>query len=184
MQSKVALGSHNFYFFSSVKALVKRHQRHWLCGFPVGSREAKQLCTTLTQVADRVHLPLGSQLAALSGAGGAWIVTNCRSDVRMDVSAPKALLQEASCQHLIDPPMSCLADMPQFLGVRNRTVLYQGSIELTSSWWWLFCYSVTETAWLVPSRGSLHGSWCSCALRMAIQWLDDAPKKLVPQNLL
>ena len=80
MQSKVALGSHNFYFFSSMKALVKRHQRHWLCGFPVGSREAKQLCTTLTQVADRVHLPLGSQLAALSGAGGAWIVTNCRSE--------------------------------------------------------------------------------------------------------
>jgi hypothetical protein len=134
MQSKVALGSHNFYFFSSMKALVKRHQRHWLCGFPVGSREAKQLCTTLTQVADRVHLPLGSQLAALSRAGGAWIVTNCRSDVRMDVSAPKALLQEASCQHLIEPPMSCLADMPQFLGVQNRTVLYQGSIESTSSW--------------------------------------------------
>lgn len=46
--------------------------------------QAKQLCTTLTQVADRVHLP---------------------SDVRMDVSAPKALLQE-----VVQPPSLELLD--------------------------------------------------------------------------
>ena len=132
MQSKVALAATTLFFLirESAREKASTTLALWI---PRWITRGQATLHDLTQVADRVHLPLGSQLAALSGAGGAWIVTNCRSDVRMDVSAPKALFRRLAAT-LIDPPMSCLADMPQFWGVRNRTVLYQGSIELTSSW--------------------------------------------------
>lgn len=58
--------------------------------------EAKQLCSTLSKVADRVQLPWESQrVLCLQRQSCEPCSHSYRPGARMDVSAPKALLKEA-----------------------------------------------------------------------------------------